>query len=150
MPSTLRARVALFALLGVFLIPVVISSLRGLTHVLTCRDPVETPFSLRIVPGAEPVLVSSQLLRRDEPRLLCGGLAVDMRARAVDGRVAMEVPITNHSPHPWHGTVLMRLGATSLPVDVGEVPPGGMGTDEVVFDLAPGLHEVGGSLLIGP
>ena len=46
MPSILKSRIAIVALLAVFLIPVGTSSLRGLTHVLTCEAEVEKPFSV--------------------------------------------------------------------------------------------------------
>ena len=139
------------ALLGAFLIPVFISSLRGLTHVLTCRERVEARFAFQIVPGAEPVLLGSDVLTKGESGSLCGGLRVAVHARTVpDGRVAVEVPITNRSPYPWHGTVLLRLGETSIPVDVGSIDAGRTESDTLLLDLGPGLHEVSGSLLIGP
>ena len=148
-PSALRSRVALFALLGSFLIPVFLSSLRGLTHVLTCEERVETPFTFQIVPGAEPILVSSGPLQ--SARTLCGGLSVDLLARSAgDNRIGIEVPIRNESRSPWHGTVLLKLGEISLPVDVGEVASGETESDTLIVDLDPGLHRVSGSLLIGP
>src|SRR3546814_7832459 len=49
MPSALRAQVALVGLLAVLLIPIGTSSLRGLTHILTCQDDSATPFSV-VVP----------------------------------------------------------------------------------------------------
>jgi hypothetical protein len=141
--------VALFAIVGSFLIPVFLSSLRGLTHVLTCREQVETPFTFQIVPGAEPIQVSSPGDQR--PASVCGGLSVDLLARSAGAnRIALEVPITNASRSTWHGTVLLRLGGIDLPVNVGEVESGETRSDTLVVDLEPGTHRVSGSLLIGP
>ncbi len=150
-PSTLRARVALFLLIGAFLIPVVLTTLRGLTHVLTCEETVREPFAFQIVPGADPIQISTGLIRRGEPETLCGGLSVQLSARSRDQHtIALQVPITNESPHPWNGTVLLQLGGTSLPVDIGSVEPGGTESDTLLLDLDPGMHELSGSLLIGP
>ena len=66
MPSILRSRVALAALIGVFLIPIVGTSMRGLTHVLTCEDQVETPFTVVIDEGAAPIVLSSRQLTAGE------------------------------------------------------------------------------------
>jgi hypothetical protein len=148
-PSALRARVALFALVASFLIPVFLSSLRGLTHVLTCRQQVATPFRFQIVPGAEPIQLASP--GGAAPQQVCGGLSVDVFPRSAgESRIAIEVPIRNDSDSTWHGTVLLRLGNIDLPVNVGKVESGSTGSDTLVVDLDPGLHEVSGSLLIGP
>lgn len=56
MPSILKSRIALVALIGVFLIPIMSSSLRGLTHVLTCEGSVETPFSVVVEEGTDPIV----------------------------------------------------------------------------------------------
>jgi hypothetical protein len=164
--SILRHRAALFALFGVMLIPVATSTLRGLTHVLTCEEEVATPFALIIEEQKEPTVISATTIERGEvPQTpsqaapparsgrLCGGLSVDLSARTLgpgSGKVAMTVPITNHTAFPWQGTVLFQVGRASIPVDVGEVLPGKTGSDEIQLDLGPGDHELTGSLLIGP
>jgi hypothetical protein len=156
MPSILRSRIALLALLGVFLIPIGMSSLRGLTHVLTCQEAAETPFQLIIPKKGDPILTSSSRLTRDQPTELCArkgeaGLSLEMGAKEIaNQQVAMVTTITNASRFPWRGTVKLLLGKTSIPVDIGEIPAGQSATDEVPFNLDPGDHEVNGSLLIGP
>lgn len=151
MPSILRSRIALVVLLASFLIPIGLSSLRGLTHVLTCEDDVETPFSLLIPAEGPPVITTSTRIERRESPRLCGGLAVNLQAQ-VDrsGRVAMTIPITNKSSSPWQGTVQLHLADTSIPVSIGRIEPGETGSDTVTFELDPGTHELSGSLLIGP
>jgi len=156
MPTTLRSRIALFVLMTLFLIPVSVSTLRGLTHVLTCQAQVETPFSLILQPEREPTVISATRIERQEDEeqatgRLCGGLSVDLRARTVaPGEVEMDVPITNHTGFQWQGTVLFRVGQTAIPIDVGSVAPGKTASDVVQFTLDPGQHEVSGALLIGP
>ncbi|CAN5583792.1 hypothetical protein BH24ACT26_BH24ACT26_17190 [soil metagenome] len=150
MPSILRSRVALLALLGAFLIPIGMSSLRGLTHVLTCRDRVRTPFTLVIPEQGTPEAVTSTRIQRDEDEI-CGGLSLDLGTRvAGPERFAMVIPITNESEYLWQGTVELELDGTSIPVRIGRVASGATASDTVTLDLERGSHELSGSLLIGP
>ena len=151
MPSALRSRLALFALLGAFLIPIGMSSLRGLTHVLTCKESAATPFTLITPENEEPQLLSSSRISVDDEEFLCGGLSLNMGARAQGpGKVDMILPITNHSEYLWQGTVTLVVGNTSIPADIGSIPAGETRTDTLALTLDPGETEVNGSLLIGP
>ncbi|MFP5351603.1 MAG: hypothetical protein ACLGIB_03455 [Actinomycetota bacterium] len=151
MPSALRSRLALFALLGAFLIPIAMSSLRGLTHVLTCKESAETPFTLITPEGMEPQLLSSSRITADTEEYLCGGLSLNMGARSQGpGKVDMILPITNHSEYLWQGTVTLVVGDTTIPADIGKIPAGETRTDTLELTLDPGELEVNGSLLIGP
>lgn len=151
MPSALRSRLALLALIGVFLIPIGMSSLRGLTHVLTCKQSAETPFTLITPKGLPPELLSSSRISVDDEEFLCGGLSLNMGARADGpGRVSMVLPITNNSEYVWKGSVTLVVGGTSIPASIGEIPPGETRRDVLELDLDPGTQEVNGSLLIGP
>jgi hypothetical protein len=149
MPSILRSRLALLAMLGVFLIPIGMSSLRGLTHVLTCRDRVRTPFTLIIPESGAPEAVTSTRISREDVDI-CGGLTLDLGTRVVGNDLEMIVPITNSSPYLWRGTVQMIVDDTAIPVSIGELPAGETESDTVAFDLERGSHEITGSLLIGP
>lgn len=151
MPPSLRSRVALLVLLGTFLIPVVTSSLRGLTHVLACADEAEIPFTLITPPAGDPVIVSSRTITRGEPEGVCGGLVLDMGVGpAGQGRVALRLPITNRTKFDWQGSVKLKLGSAEVPVDIGEIKAGETGVDTVRVKVPPGQVEVNGSLLIGP
>jgi hypothetical protein len=159
MPPLLRSRLALVALMGVFLIPLGLSSLRGITHVLTCEQDADVPFTFDLTDTGEPVLASSQVIRRDgtEPvasgaQDLCGGLSVELKvAGGEDGRVRMSVPISNATDVPWQGTVQLQTDGVRIPVDIGEVGPGETVTDEVDLALQPGReHRIEGTLLVGP
>ncbi|MGH3118628.1 MAG: hypothetical protein ACRDQ2_16245 [Gaiellales bacterium] len=151
MPAMLRARLALFAFLGVFLIPIAASSLRGLTHVLTCREESNTPFTLVIGKDRRPSVLTSTRLSRGEQEGLCGGLILDLRARGEGpGKVAMIVAIANRTPRLWRGSVALVLGRVSIPVEIGRIRAGARASETVVFTLTEGTHDLKGSLLIGP
>lgn len=151
-PPILRSRLALVAMLGVLLIPIGMSSLRGLTHVLTCEDEAETPFTLLVPEDGPPAITSSVTITREDEAGACGGLFLNMRVGPGDkpNRVNVTLPITNRSEHPWQGSVELRLGGTQVPVDIGEIAAGATEEDTVEVRVDPGLHEVNGSLLIGP
>lgn len=153
MPSGLRSRIALFALMGAFLIPITVSGLRGLTHVLTCTQKAETPFTVIVKRDGAPTVITSSRLEKGATNELCGGLVLDLRARGQDQHVQMIVLITNNTSSLWRGTVNLALeGQTSLtfPVDIGEIPAGATAQDEIDMTLTPGATEVAGALLIGP
>lgn len=152
MRSVHRSRLAAAALIGVFLIPVGLSSLRGLTHLLVCAEETDTPFTLVVPPDGEATtMLSLQTIERDDDDALCGGLTVDMRAQdAGPSRVAMTVPVSNHTDQPWQGTVRMHIDNTVIPLRIGAVGPGETATDTVRIDLAPGDTHLNGALMIGP
>jgi hypothetical protein len=146
-----RSRLALVVLLAVFLIPVGMSSLRGLTHVLTCTGETASTFTLISAQGQEPTLLSATVIERGDAALLCGGLSLDMAAGAAGpGRAVLTVPITNHSDVPWNGSVRLELGGTSIPVAIGRIAPGATVEDQVTVRLSDGAQELSGALLIGP
>ncbi len=133
------------------MIPIGMSSLRGLTHVLTCQDEAETPFTLLIQPDGDPLVTTSTRIKRGEQLGFCGGLTLNMGARVLEsGQIAMILPITNTSEFVWRGTVKLTLGNTSIPVDIGEIPAGQTEQDIVELNLDEGTHSLDGSLLIGP
>jgi hypothetical protein len=151
MPHILRSRLAILALLDAFLIPIVMSSFRVLTHVLTCSQEASQPFTVIVNPVGEPEVLSSMRISKGSTGRLCGGLTLEPQARtAGQGKLVLILPIENHTENLWRGSVTLRLGRTEIPVDIGQVPAGETVTDEVELDLEPGTLEVNGSLLIGP
>ena len=166
--TSLRSRVALLLLLGVLLIPITTSSLRGLTHILTCEGQSNTPFAIAVPKkgsGEDPTVSSSTRIERpgkkdqkgsESPKrtseTLCGGLALTMAAELGDNEdVAMILSIENRTANLWRGTVSMLLEGTTIPVRIGEVKPGGTESEKVELNLDPGSQrELTGSLLIGP
>ena len=151
MPLTLRSRAALFALLAIFLIPVGMSSLRGLTQVVTCTEQTAAPFTLQITEGAQPVVVTSARIEPGGPPDICGGLVLDLRARGESPQeVTMIVIVANPTEALWRGTVQLVIAGTSYPVPIGRVEPGSSGQAEIRHTLRPGSYDLSGSLLIGP
>ena len=150
-PFILRSRIALFAFLLMFLIPILQQSLRGLTHLLACNSDAKTPFTLVVSEKGDPLMASSARLTRDVDSNPCKGLDLNLGARAEgEDRVAITVPISNTTTYGWQGSVRLSLGNTTVPVEIGEIPPKQTREDTIVFDLPRGLHELDGSLLLGP
>ena len=89
---------ALIALLGAFLIPILLSSLQGLTHVLTCQQATNVPFTVQLPEHGQPTISSSAVITREQAAGLCGGLRLDMKvgqetaARSVRARVVAVAP----------------------------------------------------------
>lgn len=157
MPSALRAQVALIGLLAVLLIPIGTSSLRGLTHILTCRDRSATPFSVDVPTSGAPTISSSTVIERDSSgevvsNEVCGGLTLDLvMGSRIENRVDVSLVVTNNSDYGWRGTVQLRLGDTQIPIDIGKVDAKDSATDSFEVRLDSGRrYEIDGSLLIGP
>jgi hypothetical protein len=157
MPSALRAQVALIALFAVLLIPIGTSSLRGLTHILTCEEPAGTPFTIEVPVDGPPVILTSSVIERDPDggvpdASVCGGLTLDIAIGSrVEDRADVALAITNDSDYGWRGTVQMQLDNIDLPVDIGEIGSGETATDEFELRLDEGsTYDIEGDLLIGP
>ena len=150
-PPSLRSRLALATLLGVFLIPILSSSLRGLTHVITCRRGAEVPFTITIPEEGPADIISARTLERGEDETLCGGLLLRPAVgRSGPGRVAVTLAIENGTDFTWRGTAELRLGQTAIPVDIGRIRPGETESDTLELRVDEGTHELDGTLLIGP
>lgn len=157
MPSALRAQVALIGLLAVLLIPIGTSSLRGLTHVLTCRDRSATPFSVDVPADGPPTISSSTVIERNPDgdvvsNEICGGLTLDLiMGSRVENRTDVTLLITNNSEFGWRGSVQLQLGDTPIPIDIGEIKAGGTAEDSFELRLDDNRrYEIVGNLLIGP
>ena len=157
MPSALRAQVALIGLLAVLLIPVGTSSLRGLTHILTCRDRSATPFSVQVPEEGPPVISSSLILERDPSGApatneICGGLTLNLvMSSTVEDRADLTLEIANNSDYGWRGSVRLQMGDTAIPIDIGHIDAGGTASDSFELRLDEGRsYEITGDLLIGP
>jgi hypothetical protein len=157
MPSALRAQVALIGLLAVLLIPIGTSSLRGLTHILTCRDESATPFSIEVPDTGPPIILSSTVIERGpggDPATneICGGLTLDLVVGSrVEDRADLQLLISNNSDFGWRGSAQLKLGGTTIPIDIGNIAAHSTATDDVELHLDQGRrYELEGSLLIGP
>jgi hypothetical protein len=157
MPSALRAQVALIGLLAVLLIPIGTSSLRGLTHILTCRDRSATPFSVDVPESGPPTISSSTVIEREPSgevvsQEICGGLTLDLvMGSRVENRADVTLLITNNSDYGWRGSVQLKLDDIAIPIDIGEIDAGGTAQDSFELRLdAARRYEIIGNLLIGP
>lgn len=145
-----RLAIARVLLIGVFLLPIGFSSLRGLAHVLTCSEQVAAPFQVLLIEG-EAVVTSAQQLEAGGGQLLCGGLAVELTAAAEPGgRVEVTVPISNTTDADWFGSVELDVAGVRFPVDLGRVGAGETRRQRLELRLPDGTTEFSGVLLIGP
>lgn len=151
MPALLRSRLALVALFVVFLIPVTQSTLRGLTHVLSCTERVDTPFQVILIEGEDPIVTGSSVITADEASTLCGGLAVQIGAGPSESAdIDVIVTVDNQSENDWFGTVEIDVVDVRVPVDIGRIDAGTTEESRVSLSLPEGVTEFGGSLLVGP
>ena len=129
------------------------SGLRGLTHVLTCSDQAEQPFTVVITDG-KPEVLSSIRIGAGDTGQICGGLSIDTQARSgaegEDDQITLIFPITNHTEDLWRGTVSALIGNTAIPIEIGEIPAGKTITGQVDVSLDKGTTDINGSLLLGP
>src|SRR5438309_3300826 len=111
---------ALIALLGAFLIPILLSSLSGLTHVLTCQQATNVPFTVELPPHGSPTISSSAVITRSQANGLCGGLRLDMRVgNEGPSKVKIILPIANHTRYTWEGSVKRKPGRVHGPIRIG-------------------------------
>ncbi|MDX1449369.1 MAG: hypothetical protein R3246_09955 [Acidimicrobiia bacterium] len=151
MPALLRTRLALVAMFVVFLIPVTQSTLRGLTHVLSCTERVNTPFQVVLIEGEEPIVTGSSVITADDELTLCGGLEVQIGAGpSEDADIDVIVSVANQSSNPWYGTVEIDVVGVRVPVDIGRIDAGAVAEERISLALPEGVTEFGGSLLVGP
>ena len=157
MPSALRAQVALIGLLAVLLIPIGTSSLRGLTHILTCQEDSAAAFTIDVPADGPPTISSSAVIERNPDGTvrtseLCGGLTLDvlMGSRRAE-RADVTLSITNNSDYGWRGSVQVRLDDTMIPIDIGDIGAGDTASDDFELRLDAGeTYVIEGRLLIGP
>ena len=151
MPALLRTRVVLLALFGVFLIPVVLSTVRGLTHVVSCTREIARPFEVAVGDDDRPVLAGSAVVEAGEAPQCGGALKANVEVSAKGpNEIAVTVPITNAGEAAWRGTVSLRVGNTVIPFHVGLVPAGETRSETIVLRLPDGTTGFTGSLLLGP
>jgi hypothetical protein len=154
LPMSLRAKMAAVVLLGIFFIPFATSDLRGLSHVLTCRDQVSASLYVDGGSGDQgPVLGSADSVSREEIGLgLCGGLEVDLELQSTrEDRARVRVAITNTTEHRWQGSVKLGFDGTPVPVSIGSIASGATASDTVVVRIPEGRsYEITGTLMIGP
>ncbi len=149
-PIHLRTRLAVLVMAGVLLIPIGQGSLRGIDHILTCTEGVETPFQVILTDGV-PIVTGSTAIEEGDPVLLCGGLGVEISVGPSSTRdVTVFATLSNESNVDWYGTVDLSVGDVRVPIDLGRVPSGSSLSESIDLSLAEGVTEFGGALLIGP
>jgi hypothetical protein len=62
----------------------------------------------------------------------------------------VHVPITNNGKFEWRGTVALKAGGATIPIDIGSIKPGVTEKETVNLKLEAGTTQLDGSLLLGP
>ena len=152
LPAALRARIALITLLGLFLIPVTTSSLRGLTHVLTCRADIDATLAIDTSTDAAAVLGSADRVTRGDDEKQCEEVSVQLDLASTTGdRAELTLEITNRSGNDRNGSVELRFSGVDIPVTVGRIPARSTETESVTLRVRPDRsYQVTGTLLLGP
>lgn len=155
MPTLTRHRLPLVVLAVLFLIPIATSSLRGLTHILSCEDEVGTYLSITppLEPGEPPTLLSSQVIEAGDDPLICEALEVELSIGDFDedtGAVELVVAVANRSEADWRGTIQLDVGDTPIPVTVGRIPAGTSVDTSTWVRGRDDQVAIDGELLIGP
>ncbi len=152
LPTSLRARIALVTLLGIFLIPVANSTLRGLTHVLTCEAAVDATLQIDNTVGDDSVLLSADTITAEDEDGLCGGLGVDLQlASTRDDAADIVIEIVNGTDVDWQGSIELEFSGITVPVAIGDIGAGETATDTITLSIEPDrTYEISGTLLIGP
>ncbi len=164
--TVLKLRLALAALVGVLVIPLLTTNNGGLSHLLFCSAEVAQPFAVAAVDADDPQVTSSISFDRetldmnpfrgaDEVTSVCDGVTAEVSAEPLDrDRVLLTVTIINESTVPWRGSIgLAADGAASdadLTASIGEVGPGAQGSATMELRVRAGQTELNGTLLLGP
>lgn len=150
MPTHLRTRLAVVVLAAVLLIPIAQSTLRGIDHILTCTERVDTPFQVVLADGV-PIVTGSTTLEPGDSAQLCGGIEIEIAVGpSAERDVTVFADLTNASSVDWYGTVSLAVGSVRIPIDLGRVPAGSSLSESIELSLPDGVTEFTGSLLIGP
>ena len=152
MKPSLRRTVAIIGFFAVFLIPVATSSLGGLTQLVTCKATEAVGFTLVVPSHGPPTIITSESLQRGQHATSgCPGLDLSLQAGfGHTGALFIQLSIHNNSRNAWEGTVVVHLGSLNLPVPVGRILAGQVGSSRVDVNPGVGAHEVNGQLLVGP
>lgn len=139
-------------LLAIFLIPVANSTLRGLTHVLTCEAAVDATLQIDNTVGDDNVLLSADTITAEDEDGLCGGLTVDLQlASTTEDAADVVVEIVNDTDVDWQGSVELEFSGISVPVAIGDIAAGETASDTITLSIEPDrTYEISGTLLIGP
>jgi hypothetical protein len=149
-PLLLRLRLALAALFGILLIPIALSSMRGLTHIVSCSREISKPFTVMFDSEGAPTLTGSSVIEAGTDPV-CRLLSSEISIRTVGpNRLEVTVPIANGGDDPWQGTVALQVGSVEVPVRIGLVPAGQTRSETLVLNLPEGVTGFSGELLIGP
>lgn len=165
MVPVLKRRLALAALVGVLVIPVLSVNNQGLSHLLFCEATVSEQFAIGSTIDGEPAPVTSstaleaggaevEFAGDDQIAEACRGVRASISAVPLaEDVVQLTVTIVNDSALPWQGSVALAAEGdrnADLTATLGEVPAGGQQSATLELRVLPGQSEITGTLLLGP
>ena len=150
-PASARGRLGLLAILAVFLVPISVSWLGGLTQAVTCDDRARSTLAVSTTEKGDPIVLGSTTVTRKE-KPLCGRLVLETETRVrPDGDLRLRLGLRNKSAQAWRGTVRVAFDENA-PVDVavGRVDAGETVWRLIPFDPPDGQTEIPLEVLVGP
>lgn len=152
--SAFRRHAALACLFGILLIPLSVSSLGGLTQIVTCRDQASVPFTLGTSTTGHPLILSAEsLVRRSPLGPACAGLSLSMSVGPASvGRVLVVLDFHNATAFSWAGAVALHLGSLQSAVPVGRIGANSTRRTRLLVLVGPASAgtSLSGRLLVGP
>ena len=134
------------------MIPLLSSSLGGLTHRVSCRTEFTPDFEVLANGGAKALVSSSIVLTRDSPVAAqrCPGFSVDAQVNpSGPTRLSTSLSAKNSSTSSAHVTAQISLGGRSSFMPIGVLASGQTMQKTFVVDVPKGPSVLRARLLLG-
>jgi hypothetical protein len=146
-----RTPALLAALLGSFLIPIMSSNLRGITHLVDCRAPTREAFEVSWDEQNRAVITGSSTVTAEDSDGICTDVDADVGIRpAGPGRVLATVRVRNDRATSVLATVIFDTGSQRVPVKLGRVLPGSTSSDRITVRGGKRVTQIRTELVVGP
>ncbi len=133
-------------------LPLLTSSLGGLTHRVSCRGAFTPDFEVTADGAAEPLIASAIVLTRDAPTepVRCAGFTIDARVNPVSASgVATVIAAANTSTKDAHATVEVTIGGRRSEIPLGVITSGGSLEKTITVHVPRGTSVLKARLLLG-
>jgi hypothetical protein len=157
--ASTTSRLALWMLLGSFLIPLGTTNLRGMHHLVSCIEEIDQTFSVTTVnrPGSSDptdriaIITGSTSEVRQPPTGKCAAVEMNMRVRTDrKGFLLITLPVSNLTDRGWMTSVILQLDGLKTSVPIGRIAAGQQVTKQIRVRLTQDLESITGTLLVGP
>ena len=134
------------------MLPLLTSSLGGLTHRVSCRGSYTPDFDVTADAATEPLIASAIVLTRDAPAVpvRCSGFTIDARLNPVSPTaVAAVIAAANASTHDARATVQIRVGTKRSEISLGVLKSGSSLEKTITVNVPKGASVFKARLLLG-